>query len=199
MNVEDTNISTYENVKKIYEKINRFLNNDFVSSNIAKLNAYQSKIDKLAQNVEKATQEKAKEPVVVDEKKEEVQKIQETKNEENTENAENEQYNPYSEKFYYKDRLIKLNGNIVYNNVMINLGENVPYKDENIISIPKGNYLTMYFDDAYRDSGKYYDIIMDYIKKNNIEPKSDFHEIYIMTRVGMNGKEKSLGQIEILI
>ncbi|WP_243207773.1 MerR family transcriptional regulator [Paeniclostridium hominis] len=97
----------------------------------------------------------------------------------------------------YKE--IKLNGNIVYNNVMINLGENVPYKDENIISIPKGNYLTMYFDDAYRDSGKYYDIIMDYIKKNNIEPKSDFHEIYIMTRVGMNGKEKSLGQIEILI
>ncbi len=112
MNVDDTNISTYENVKKIYEKINRFLNNDFVSSNIAKLNAYQSKIDKLAQKVEKATQEKAKEPVVVDEKKEEVQKIQETKNEENTENAENEQYNPYSEKFYYKDRLIKLNGNM---------------------------------------------------------------------------------------
>lgn len=109
MNIEDTNNSTYENVKKIYEKINRFLNNDFVSSNIAKLNAYQSKIDKLAQKVEKATQEKAKEPVVVDEKKENVQKIQETKNEENT---ENEQYNPYSEKFYYKDRLIKLNGNI---------------------------------------------------------------------------------------
>ena len=111
MNVEDTNISTYENVKKIYEKINRFLNNDFVSSNIAKLNAYQSKIDKLAQKVEKATQEKAKEPML-DEIKEETKKIQETKNEKNTENAENEQYNPYSEKFYYKDRLIKLNGNM---------------------------------------------------------------------------------------
>ena len=72
-------------------------------------------------------------------------------------------------------------------------------KDENIISIPEGNYLTMYFDDAYRDSGKYYKIIMDYIKNNNINPKRDFHEIYIMTRVGMDGKEKSLGQIEILI
>jgi MerR family transcriptional regulator, activator of bmr gene len=97
----------------------------------------------------------------------------------------------------YED--IKLDKNIVYKNVMINLGENIDYKDENIISIPKGDYLTMYFDDAYRDSAKYYDIIMDYIKSNNINPKSDFHEIYVMTRVGMDGKEKSLGQIEILI
>lgn len=84
-----------------------------------------------------------------------------------------------------------------YKNVMINLGENIDYKDEKIISMPKGNYLTMYFDDTYRDSGKYYKIIMDYIKSNNIKTKGDFNEIYIMTRVGGDGKEKSLGQIEI--
>ena len=84
-----------------------------------------------------------------------------------------------------------------YKNVMINLGENIDYKDEKIISMPKGNYLTMYFDDTYRDSGKYYKIIMDYIKSNNIKTKGDFNEIYIMTRVGSEGKEKSLGQIEI--
>ncbi|MDO7205276.1 hypothetical protein Q5M85_15170 [Paraclostridium bifermentans] len=35
---------------------------------------------------------------------------------------------------------------------------------------------------------------MKYIKDNNIETIGDFHEIYIMTRVGMDGKEKSLGQ-----
>lgn len=97
----------------------------------------------------------------------------------------------------YED--IKLDGNIVYKNVMINLGEDIEYEDENIISMPKGDYLTMYFDDAYRDSAKYYKIIMDYIKNNNIDPKGDFHEIYVMTRVGMDGKEKSLGQIEILM
>ncbi len=97
----------------------------------------------------------------------------------------------------YED--INKDGNIVYKNVMINLGEDIDFKDEKIITIPKGNYLTMYFDDAYRDAGKYYEIIMKYIKDNKIKPKGDFHEIYIMTRVGVDGKERSLGQIEILI
>ncbi|WP_373601015.1 MerR family transcriptional regulator [Paraclostridium bifermentans] len=97
----------------------------------------------------------------------------------------------------YED--INKEGNVVYKNVMINLGEDIDFKDEKIITIPEGDYLTMYFDDAYRDAGKYYEIIMKYIKDNEIKPKGDFHEIYIMTRVGMDGKEKSLGQIEILI
>ena len=84
-------------------------------------------------------------------------------------------------------------------NVMINLGENVNYNDEKIINMPKGDYLTMYFDDTYRDSAKYYKIIMKYINENNIKTIGDFNEIYIMTRVGRDGKEKSLGQIEIRI
>ncbi|WP_455540063.1 MerR family transcriptional regulator [Terrisporobacter sp.] len=84
-------------------------------------------------------------------------------------------------------------------NVMINLGENADYEDDKIITMASGNYLTMYFDDTYRDSGKYYDIIMNYIKNNNVKTIGDFNEIYIMTRVGNDGKEKSLGQIEILI
>ena len=37
------------------------------------------------------------------------------------------------------------------------------------------------------------------LAKNNIQTIGDFNEIYIMTRVGSDGKEKSLGQIEILI
>lgn len=82
-------------------------------------------------------------------------------------------------------------------NVMIHLGENITYEDEKIISMPKGDYITMYFDDTYRDSGKYYEAIIKYIKENNIKTVGDFHEIYIMTRVGSDGKEKSLGQIEI--
>lgn len=84
-------------------------------------------------------------------------------------------------------------------NVMINLGENVFYEDDKIISMKKGKYLTMYFDDTYRDSGKYYTRIMKYIEENNIKTIGDFNEIYIMTRVGNDGREKSLGQIEILI
>ncbi len=97
----------------------------------------------------------------------------------------------------YED--MKNNNEVIYKNVMLNLGEDVDYEGEKITSIPAGNYLTMYFDDAYRDSQKYYKIIMDYIERNNIKTKGDFREIYIMTRMGVDGVEKSLGQIEILI
>lgn len=84
-----------------------------------------------------------------------------------------------------------------YENVMIHLGENVQYKEDRIISMPKGDYLTMYFDDTYKDSGKYYKAIIKYIEENNINTIGDFHEIYMMTRVGSDGIEKSLGLIEI--
>lgn len=97
----------------------------------------------------------------------------------------------------YED--MKKSSEVVYKNVMLNLGESMNYEGEKIIYIPKGNYLTMYFDDAYRDSQKYYKIIMDYIEKNNIKTKGNFREIYIMTRMGNDGVEKSLGQIEIMI
>lgn len=88
---------------------------------------------------------------------------------------------------------------IEFKNVMINLGENVDYENEKILSMPEGNYLTMYFDDTYRDSSKYYKIIMDYIKENDIKVLGDFNEIYIITRVGTDGREISLGQIEIRV
>ena len=37
------------------------------------------------------------------------------------------------------------------------------------------------------------------IEDNNIEAIGDFYEIYIITRVGSDGTEKSLGKIQILI
>lgn len=88
---------------------------------------------------------------------------------------------------------------IEYVNVMLILGENKHYKGENITSIPKGNYLTMYFDDVYRNSKKYYKIFVDYIKENHLKTKGDFREIYILTRIGNDGLIKSLGKLEILL
>lgn len=41
--------------------------------------------------------------------------------------------------------------------------------------------------------------MMDFIDKNNIKVLGDFYEIYIITRVGNDGSEKSLGKIQILI
>ena len=63
--------------------------------------------------------------------------------------------------------------------------------------IPKGKYLTINFDDDYKDTKKYYTKIMNYIRENNIKVKGDFYEIYAMTRVGNDGREKSLGKLQI--
>ena len=67
------------------------------------------------------------------------------------------------------------------------------------IILPAGRYLTLNFDDDYNDTKKYYNIMMDFIDKNNIKVLGDFYEIYIITRVGTDGSEKSLGKIQILI
>ncbi len=88
---------------------------------------------------------------------------------------------------------------VIYKNVMIHLEEEIDYEENKVIVLPKGDYITLYFDDQYINAYKYYKKIIDYIKNNNIKVQGDFYEIYIMTRVGNDGREKSLGQIEIKI
>ena len=82
---------------------------------------------------------------------------------------------------------------------MIKFTQSMDIKEYNKIVLKKGKYLTLNFDDDYNDTRKYYDIIMNYIEENNIEVLGDFYEIYIITRVGSDGSEKSLGKIQILI
>lgn len=96
----------------------------------------------------------------------------------------------------YED--IKKYDELIYNNMLISVGENIPDNHNNLITLPKGEYVTLNFDDDYNDTSKYYKSIMDYIDKNNIEVSGEIYEIYIMTRVGNDGKERSLGQIQIL-
>ena len=78
-----------------------------------------------------------------------------------------------------------------YTRVNKNCGSN------NIIIKPKGTYLVGYLKGYYDKAPILYERLLKYIKENNIKTIGDFHEIYIMTRVGSDGKEKSLGQIEI--
>ena len=72
-------------------------------------------------------------------------------------------------------------------------------EDYEKISLPKGKYLTLNFDDDYKDTRKYYDIIKNYIEENDINVLGDFYEIYTITRVSSDGMERSLGKIQILI
>lgn len=93
---------------------------------------------------------------------------------------------------------LKNKDDLTYIKTMIN-PDNIIQKDEKVVTFPKGNYLTMYFDDTFYDTKKYYDIMLKYIKDNNIKVTGDFHEIYIMTRANQSGEIKALAQIEILI
>ena len=71
--------------------------------------------------------------------------------------------------------------------------------DKKAITLPSGNYLTMYFEDDFYNTKKYYEEIIKYIKENNIEVIGDFHEIYIMTRANPEGEIMALAKIEILL
>ena len=97
----------------------------------------------------------------------------------------------------YKD--LKEDNKVTYKNTMIDFTKIMDIKEYDKIILPRGKYLTLNFDDDYNDTRKYYDIIMNYIEENNIEVLGDFYEIYIITRVGTDGMEKSLGKIQILI
>lgn len=41
--------------------------------------------------------------------------------------------------------------------------------------LPKGNYLTMYYDDSYKNNFKYYKMMADYINKHNIKTIGKFN------------------------
>jgi len=96
----------------------------------------------------------------------------------------------------YED--IKKKGELIYNNMLIN-ASGCTTNDDNLITLPKGEYITVNFDDDYNDTSKYYKSLIEYIDKKNIEVNGDLYEIYMMTRVGNDGKERSLGQIQILM
>lgn len=99
---------------------------------------------------------------------------------------------------FVKNKQIEYNGICDFTNRdKFNSKENILNREE--IMIPKGNYITIFFDDNWENIIKYYDKIIDYIKENDIEVESDFNEIWTMPRVDSDGKEKTFGYIEILI
>ena len=87
----------------------------------------------------------------------------------------------------------------IYKAMMLSFTDMLNVNDKKKYIIPEGKYITINFDDDYKDTRKYYARIMNYIRENNIKIKGDFYEIYIITRVSSDGVEKSLGKIQILI
>ena len=87
---------------------------------------------------------------------------------------------------------------VIYTAIMLYKHENINKSTENII-LPKGNYLTMYYDDGYKNNLRYYKMMLDYIDKNEIETVGDFNEFSILSRVNNKEDEKSIVQLEIQI
>ena len=89
--------------------------------------------------------------------------------------------------------------------VLLNYTLIMLYKHEDIgdgiesTILPKGKYLTMYYDDGYKNNLKYYKKMLKYIKENNIETIGNFNEFSILSRVNVNEVEKSIIQLEIQI
>lgn len=93
----------------------------------------------------------------------------------------------------------KDNGSVKYDAMMININDISIFEDNEVIIFKKGLYLTINFDDDYKDISKYYMKMLDYIEKHHIKVIGDFYEVYIMTRKGTDDKEISLGQIQIRV
>lgn len=85
-----------------------------------------------------------------------------------------------------------------YKSIMFNMNESDLEHNSNVIILPEGEYVTIYFEGQWFESKKYYDEIINYINENNIKVKGDFHEVYIFPQVDENGEEKTLTQLEIL-
>ncbi len=87
---------------------------------------------------------------------------------------------------------------MVYKNIMINTSESILKHNGEVMVLPKGEYITVYFEGGCFENKKYYKKIIDYINKNSIKVNGDFHEIYIIPQVNEDGKENTLMQLEIL-
>lgn len=87
---------------------------------------------------------------------------------------------------------------VVFKSLLVELDGHENVKGKNIVKVPKGKYLTMYFEDSSIDNRKYYNQIIDYIRENNIEVVGDFLETAMLLRVNKDGRENTLAKLEIL-
>ncbi|MGO1042279.1 MerR family transcriptional regulator [Clostridioides difficile] len=92
------------------------------------------------------------------------------------------------------EKVIKEGKALLYDDI-IDFKEREEYENEHIL--PEGEYLTIIYDDNWNNAYHYYQKIIDYAKRNNIELVGNFNEIWMLSRVDSDTKEKTLVQLEI--
>lgn len=95
------------------------------------------------------------------------------------------------------DDVLKHN-KVLFKSILVEINKDEEIRGKNIIKIPPGKYLTMYFDDSTIDNRKYHNEMIDFIHENNIEVMGDFLETAMVLRVDKDGKENTLAKLEIL-
>lgn len=92
--------------------------------------------------------------------------------------------------------VLKKENRTEYTAIMLYNNEDIKENSKRVI-LPKGKYLTMYYDDRSTNNFKYYKKMIDYIEKNNIKTTGYFNEFSILARINSNEVEKSIIQLEI--
>lgn len=93
-------------------------------------------------------------------------------------------------------------GIVVYTSVMLYQDDEAMENHNDLMEstiLPKGKYLTMYYDDSYKNNLKYYKMMADYIVANDIKMKGNFNEFCILPRVDSSEEEKTLVQLEVQV
>ncbi len=90
----------------------------------------------------------------------------------------------------------KSNGRITYEDIR---KYGVIEGKDNTIVLPEGNYLTVYFDEPATMKSKYYKLMLEYIEAENLTPKGDFNEMWLIPRLDENQMESTLMRLDILI
>lgn len=91
----------------------------------------------------------------------------------------------------------KMQHELIYDHMMLGCYDTLMDDEEENVILPAGQYVTIHFDDDYKDTSPYYEKLLAYIKAHQLQVASCFYESYILTRMGQDDEGKSLGQIQI--
>lgn len=98
-----------------------------------------------------------------------------------------------------KERLLNRDINSEeYDSVFKLIEENV--EDKNILTLlPKGTYVCIKYNGVHRDAPKYYNLLLNYIEKNNYEILDDSVEIQHIDPNLTNNEKEYVNEIQILV
>ncbi len=91
----------------------------------------------------------------------------------------------------------KLSNHLDYDHMLLCFYDDIMNDEEKSGVLSEGEYLTINFEDDYKDTKYYYDKLIKYIEDEKINVGDTFYESYILTYIGKGEEVKSLGQIQI--